>query len=341
MHFFGSQVTQILDGTTQIGERYGIGAVEWRALTDAIFPLAESLESILMAISYCKARNLDVFKRPVHIVPIWNSKLGRLVDTIWPGIGELRTTAARTGEYAGIDALEVGAELKQKVGNVELTFPEWMRVTVYRIVKGERCAFVGPKVYWLETYAVKKRDDDSPNDMWQNRPFGQLQKCCEAAALRLAFPEEVGSDYIPEEVQGKQQFSAMAIESSISAQGSQAALPQEGTKSDKTAEKLKGKNKQATPAPEASGDPGSGSSLVGADGAGSKPPLVKDVLAAIKAEFEGCESGEEARGLYDKYCGPDGRLTPEHTATVSGYYDETIKKFAPAAQGSLLEGQAP
>jgi hypothetical protein len=69
------------------------------------------------------------------------------------------------------------------------------------MVRDQKVLFAGPKVYWEETYAVKKHDDDTPNEMWATRPRGQLDKCAEAAALRTAFPEEIGSDYIPEEVQ--------------------------------------------------------------------------------------------------------------------------------------------
>lgn len=184
-----------------IQERFGIDRSGWRALVEAIFPNAVSIDSVIMALSYCKARNLDPFKRNVHIVPIWNKALGRMVDTVWPGIGELRTTAFRTGEYAGLADMVFGPDITQKVGHKEMTYPEWAQVTVYRMVKGQRVSFAGPRVYWIETYATIKRDDDSPNDMWANRPRGQLAKCAESAALRAAFPEEVGGDYIPEEVQ--------------------------------------------------------------------------------------------------------------------------------------------
>jgi hypothetical protein len=37
--------------------------------------------------------------------------------------------------------------------------------------------------------------------MWETRPRGQIDKCAEAAALRCAFPEECGGEFIPEEVQ--------------------------------------------------------------------------------------------------------------------------------------------
>ena len=184
-----------------VEERFGIDRASWKALVEAIFPNAQTVESVVLALSYCKARKLDPFKRNVHIVPIWNKDARCLIDTIWPGIGELRTTAFRTGEYAGRGATVYGPDLTQVVGKVEVTFPEWAQVTVYRMVKGQRVEFCGPRVYWLETYAVKKRDDDSPNEMWETRPRGQIEKCAEAAALRAGFPEEIGSDYIPEEVQ--------------------------------------------------------------------------------------------------------------------------------------------
>lgn len=184
-----------------IKERFGIDRASWKALVEAIFPNASTVESVVLALSYCQARKLDPFKRNVHIVPIWDSKRGCMVDTVWPGIGELRTTAFRTQEYAGKDDTTFGPIVTQKVGQVDVTYPEWAQATVYRVVKGQRVAFAGPRVYWLETYATKKRTDDSPNEMWANRPHGQIEKCAEAAALRTAFPEEIGSDYIAEEVQ--------------------------------------------------------------------------------------------------------------------------------------------
>ena len=42
-------------------------------------------------------------KKPVNIVPIWSTKLGRYVETIWPSINEIETTASRTKEWAGMD----------------------------------------------------------------------------------------------------------------------------------------------------------------------------------------------------------------------------------------------
>ena len=181
-------------------KRRNINGQTWKVLQETIFPNASDA-SILMAIDYCKVRNLDILKKPVHIVPIWNKDQKRYIDTVWQGISELRTTAMRTGQYAGCDETEFGKDITQRVGDVEITFPEYAQVTVYRMIGGQRVPFSGGKVRWLETVATTK--DGSPNSMWKQRPYGQLEKCAEAAALRKAFPEELGNEYAAEEMGNK------------------------------------------------------------------------------------------------------------------------------------------
>jgi phage recombination protein Bet len=198
-------------------DRYGIDTPGWRALVEGIFPQAQSVDSVALALSYAKARNLDPFKRTVHIVPIWDKNRGCMVDTVWPGIAELRTTAFRTGQYAGKEPTQFGPELttefrddKGKVINV--TYPEWAQVTIYRIVRGHRVAFSGPRVVWTETFAQIKRNCRCPNAMWQKRPLGQLEKCAEAGALRTAFPEELGGELAVEEVDQHRWHGRLAAE---------------------------------------------------------------------------------------------------------------------------------
>lgn len=198
----------------RIEDKFGIDVGQWKVLTEAVYPAAKTVDSIVMVLNYCASRKLDPFKRPVHIVPMWDSQRGAMVETVWPGISELRTTASRTNGYAGIDGAEFGDEIEtefegrvKESGNwvdkkMTVTHPIWCRMTVYRIVNGQRCAFVGPKVRWLETYATQGKSE-LPNNMWQSRPEGQLEKCAEAGALRRAFPEELGSDLTAEEMVGR------------------------------------------------------------------------------------------------------------------------------------------
>lgn len=202
-----------------VQDHFGIDKMQWRSLVEAQYPNAKTIDAIILVLSYCKSRNLDPMKKPVHIVPMYSSALGKMVDTVWPGIAEIRTTATRTGQYAGCDEAEFGEDVTEtfkgelehwdngrkvtKHAEVEVTYPEWCRFTVYKIVAGQRVKFVGPKVKWVETYATAGRNTPIPNSMWQDRPEGQLEKCAEAAALRRAFPEELGATYSAEEMEGK------------------------------------------------------------------------------------------------------------------------------------------
>lgn len=197
-----------------VEDRFQIDKSGWKALVEAVYPLAKTPDAVVMALSYCKARKLDPFKKPVHIVPMWDSKKKGYVETIWPGISEVRTTAFRTGQYAGCDEAEFGQTIektftgKVKKGDsyeeqtVTVEFPEWCRMTVYRVLGDRVCKFVGPKVKWLESYATIG-NTDLPNDMWQSRPEGQIEKCAEAASLRKAFPEELGNQLTAEEMEGR------------------------------------------------------------------------------------------------------------------------------------------
>lgn len=199
-----------------IAKEFDVTPDQWRVLVDQLFPAARTVEAIGMALAYCRARNLDIFKKPVHIVPMWSTALRREVETVWPGIAEVRTTAARTGEYAGIDEPVLGPmvdklfehqfydERTGQPGNKitkQVRFPEWASVVVYRLVGGQPRAFHA-KIWWTENYATVGKTE-VPNDMWARRSIGQFLKCLEAAALRMAFPEELGSTYVAEEMEGK------------------------------------------------------------------------------------------------------------------------------------------
>ncbi|MFY9974002.1 MAG: phage recombination protein Bet [Chromatiaceae bacterium] len=189
----------------------GLDPGTWAVLTDSIFPGARTPEGVLLAVRYCQARGLDVMKRPVHVVPMWSKALNREVETVWPGIAEVQTTAARTGCWAGLDSPRFGPEVTRTFRGavkrdgrweeveVTLTYPQWAEVIVYRLVNGVRCPF-SETVFWEETYARAGRSE-LPNEMWQKRPRGQLLKCAKAASLRAAFPEEAG--YTAEEMAGR------------------------------------------------------------------------------------------------------------------------------------------
>lgn len=199
-------------------------------LQTSLFPGAKR-ESVKAVLRYCRAASLDPVQRPVHIVPM-KVKTGERDsdgdvyewrDVVLPGIGLYRTQAARTGLYAGQDEPEFGPlktltyEKKftewrtnergrrykdERWEKVTIEYPEWCKVTVWRLVQGVPRAFVAREL-WVENYATSSPFTDAPNKMWEKRIHGQLAKCAEAQALRKAFPEAVSSGPTADEVEAR------------------------------------------------------------------------------------------------------------------------------------------
>lgn len=171
-------------------DKRGIKFEDYRVIKEILYPNVQKDQTLLMALDYCKARKLDIMKRPIQIVPIWSSKEEKMIDTIWASIVEIRSTATRTGEYAGQSEVEFGptiekefsGKIKQKKSDgggykevkKTIKFPEWGKITVYRMVKGEPRAFTA-KLYWTETAKTLGYGCEVPNDMWSNRAFGQFE----------------------------------------------------------------------------------------------------------------------------------------------------------------------
>lgn len=183
----------------------GIDEFQWRTLCDSLFPGAQP-ESILMAVDYCKARHLDVLKKPCHIVnmevAVKNRSTGQTDyvyrDVVLPGIYEYRTTAMRTGLYLGHDEPECG-EWEEQFG---VNAPRWCKFVVYRWneIAKQKVAF--PVIVYFDEVVATKRDG-SANRRWTKAPYQMLCKCAEAAALRAAFPDELGGEPTFEEMEDR------------------------------------------------------------------------------------------------------------------------------------------
>ena len=171
-----------------------------QVLQSSLYPGAEP-DSIKMVLGYCKAAGLDPMRKPVHIVPMWDSKARKMRDVTMPGIGLYRTDAARTGEHVGTDEPVFGPMVEYDLSGTKVTVPEWCKVTVYRLKNGLKCAYTATE-YWIENYATASKDTTAPNTMWRKRGRGQLAKCTEAQALRKGFPE-VGNQPTADEMEGK------------------------------------------------------------------------------------------------------------------------------------------
>jgi len=172
-------------------------------LKSSLYPGAQD-GSIKLVLGYCRAAGLDPIQKPVHIVPMYDAKVGGMRDVIMPGIGSYRTQAARSGEYAGVSDAEYGEDVTEIIGGQQITYPAWCRITVKRLMGNGIVAEFTATERWKENYATKGGKDKSiaPNAMWSRRPYAQIAKCAEAQALRKAFPE-LGSQPTSDEMEGK------------------------------------------------------------------------------------------------------------------------------------------
>ncbi|MFQ2735037.1 phage recombination protein Bet [Aeromonas caviae] len=190
----------------------GIDEPTWNALCNTIYPGANP-DSVVMAIDYCRARGLDILLKPVHLVPMQVTD-ARTKEKVWrdvpmPGIGMYRIQADRSGNYAGADEPVFGPDVTEEFqdpynqsAKIKVTYPQWCKYTVYKMVNGQRVAFHALE-RWKENYATQSGKTECPNAMWRKRPYAQLAKCTEAQALRKAWPE-IGSEPTAEEMEGKE-----------------------------------------------------------------------------------------------------------------------------------------
>lgn len=179
----------------------------YQTLKNSIFPGAKD-ESISAAVSYCKARRMDIMQKPVHIVPMYikdaTTGQGAMRDVIMQGIGSYRIQAQESGQYAGQSEPEFGEEVVETLSGITVTFPKWCKIVVKKQMPNGTIVDFCAKEFWKENYATQGKDSTAPNAMWKKRPHAQLAKCTEAQALRKAFPGVVDQAPTAEEMEGKE-----------------------------------------------------------------------------------------------------------------------------------------
>lgn len=188
----------------------GITEAIWTALVN-LWPTAPSTEVLLTAWDTSVARGWDPLKGHAALVEQrakdrnnnWYSTF-----QVWPTLKSLIHTAHRTNAFAGMDPVQFGPTItktftgtyeengRNTENNVELTFPEWVSCTVYRIVAGQRYPFT-EVVYFEELAAMR---GGLPSSVWRGKPRLMLMKCAKSAALRTAFAE---CDYSADEMDGQ------------------------------------------------------------------------------------------------------------------------------------------
>lgn len=153
-------------------------------LIKATIAKGASDDELKMFLYVCQRTGLDPFTKQIHLVPRWDSRLGKEVRMPIVGIDGLRSIAERTDNYAGNDDPIYDDEAK----------PNKATVSVYKIVQGQRVAFTAT-ARWSQYCPPENQAF-----MWNKMPHLMLGKCAEALALRKAFPAVMSGLYVAEEM---------------------------------------------------------------------------------------------------------------------------------------------
>lgn len=186
-----------------------------------VIPYDTPSEIVTVFATACKQHALSPFKKEIYLVR-YQTKSGAQYHTI-VGIDGLRAKAARTGQLAGRDdakynvqpdgTFKTAAQIK-----AENKIPVTCTVTVYRAIAGMRCPFTKTVVF-AEYYPAVANPNPQRQDFSKaaTMPFNMIEKCAEAAALRMAFADETAGLHIEEESAAMQDVTMQAatIEPSV------------------------------------------------------------------------------------------------------------------------------
>jgi phage recombination protein Bet len=156
-----------------------------------VIPEGTPIDILRVFVAACEQHGLSPMKKEIYLV-----KYGGNYNTI-VGIDGLRAKACRTGAYAGREESKYNLQPDgQYLTAAQLTranqLPTTCTVTVMRIVQGHICRFT--KTVNFDEYCPR-----NPTNKWATMPINQIDKCAEAAALRMAFADQTSGLNIYEE----------------------------------------------------------------------------------------------------------------------------------------------
>lgn len=175
------------------------------ALTQTYFcPQATAAEAFVFN-SWCAHNGLDPWKREAYLVKYGNSPAQMLTaKDAFTKRAEANTRYQ--GQKAGVVVINRNGELENRVGELVLDGEElvggWADVYVKDYVTP-----ISAVVGFKERCQYK---DGKPQAKWASSPGLMIRKCALVAALREAFPNDVGGMYVPDEMGFEEDDSAKA-----------------------------------------------------------------------------------------------------------------------------------
>lgn len=160
-------------------------------------------EDLQIFFHQAKRTGLDPFTNQIHMIGR-NSYNGRTKQwetkyTIQTGIDGFRLIGRRAADQAGETISMDQAEWLHEDGSWRPAWSNKWGLPLAARVRILRNGQPFTAVAMFDEYAQRKRDGDL-TQMWAQRPAGQLSKCAEALAWRMAFPQDLAGMYTAEEM---------------------------------------------------------------------------------------------------------------------------------------------
>jgi len=168
---------------------------EQRAMIRAQYARGADDQEFAVLMEQARLKRLNPLLGQIHFVKRWTRD-----GDVWAtqtSIDGFRSIADDTGLYDGQDEPEFVYEdiANTKTGEVMGKRLVSAKVKVYR--KDISRPF--PAIVHMEEFVQKTKNGDVTK-MWHEKPHVMLAKCAEAAALRRAFPQDLGDLYTKEEL---------------------------------------------------------------------------------------------------------------------------------------------
>lgn len=166
---------------SRLAEVTGFSDAQINLVRQTVVKSADNLE-VAWLLYNARLNDADPVLGEIYLIKYDKNSVGQIV----PGIALYRKRADSTGEYAGSDRPEFEYEDDGDQHRMDLGAPSICRVTVYRLVGGQRCPFTG-EVRWKEFYPGTGKQ----GEQWRKRPHNQMSIRAESHALRKAFPRHM------------------------------------------------------------------------------------------------------------------------------------------------------